>query len=304
MKYFAFFALAAAACGAAIADVPLTLAEAQRRRRRSLDAGRRPGRGNLGVPSHGCGRRSFSDPTLRASLENVPVTGPDKLNLNSDSMTMLRVGCHAGTHAKRQAHTCARNATSSKRKGPRWSATATPRGDPARQRDRLARALLRCGSGSPRRRASRAGQARDRGGRKRLPRRARTQGRCVRPRAPTLPRSRIVHLKRAASLPMRRWLLPAGLATTRSVRSPKSPRSIRPACTAHHLPTEIASHPMVAMLTRQEQIAATRRAARERQSIGRLERGVRLPEPGFPVLGHGVDRRLDSAAVGPAASAR
>jgi hypothetical protein len=32
------------------------------------------------------------DPTLRTGIENMPVTGADRFNTSSDSMTMKRIG--------------------------------------------------------------------------------------------------------------------------------------------------------------------------------------------------------------------
>jgi outer membrane protein TolC len=85
-------ALWVAAAPRVAADAPLTLAEAQRRAvERSLqvvaqDAAVTASR-HMAVAA-----AQLPDPMLRAGIDNLPVTGPDKFSLGNDFMTMRRIG--------------------------------------------------------------------------------------------------------------------------------------------------------------------------------------------------------------------
>ena len=85
-------ALWVAAAPSVAADAPLTLAEAQRRAvERSFqivaqDAAVTASR-HMAVAA-----AQLPDPMLRAGIDNLPVTGPDRFSLGNDFMTMRRIG--------------------------------------------------------------------------------------------------------------------------------------------------------------------------------------------------------------------
>jgi outer membrane protein TolC len=96
MKYLAFQLavwMAIALPGAiAAAEAPLTLAEAQRlavERSRQL-AGRNAAVSAAREMGHAAGQ--LPDPVLRLGIDNLPIEGPDQFNLTRDFMTMSRVG--------------------------------------------------------------------------------------------------------------------------------------------------------------------------------------------------------------------
>ena len=88
----AVLALAAWAHGALAADVPLSLAEAQRlavarsRQLAAQDAAADASR-DLAVAA-----RQLPDPVLKVGVDNLPVTGNERYSLTDDFMTMRRVG--------------------------------------------------------------------------------------------------------------------------------------------------------------------------------------------------------------------
>jgi len=255
MKYFAFLVLAAAALGAAGADIPLTLAEAQRRAvDRSMqvvaqDAAISASRHMAAAAGH------LPDPTLRAGLENVPVTGPDKFNLNSDSMTMLRVGLlqeltrgdklrlrserfeleAEKSEVERTATLAAIQRDSALAWLDRYYAAAVVR----LVGEQVGEARLEIEAAESAYRAGRGTQADVFGA-----------------------RASVASLEDRAS-EARRKLANAKVALARWIGDEaERPLAEKPPLDTtrmhgHHLPTEIASHPMVAMLARQEQIAAT-----------------------------------------------
>ena len=255
MKYFAFLVLAAAALGAAAADVPLTLAEAQRRAvDRSMqvvarDAAISASRHMAAAAGH------LPDPTLRAGLENVPVTGPDKFNLNSDSMTMLRVGLMQEltrgdklrlrserfeleaekSEVERTATLAAIQRDSALAWLDRYYAAAVVR----LVGEQVAQAKLEVEAAESAYRAGRGTQADVFGA-----------------------RANVASLEDRAS-EARRKLANAKVALARWIGDEaERPLAEKPPLDTtrmhgHHLPTELASHPMVAMLAREEQIAAT-----------------------------------------------
>ena len=74
------------------ADVPLTLAEAQRQaiaRSRQLSA---KDFAASAARESAIAAAQFSDPVLKVGVDNLPVTGPDRFSLSNDFMTMRRVG--------------------------------------------------------------------------------------------------------------------------------------------------------------------------------------------------------------------
>ena len=82
----------AAAGSAALANGPLTLAQAQRlavERSRQVAA---YGHAEQASREMSVAGRQLPDPVLSLSLENVPAQGPDRFSLTRDSMTMQRVG--------------------------------------------------------------------------------------------------------------------------------------------------------------------------------------------------------------------
>ena len=84
--------LGAFACVALASEVPLTLAEAQRLavERSSRVAGQDASIAASREMATAAGHRP--DPVLKAGIDNVPVTGPDRFSLGNDFMTMRRVG--------------------------------------------------------------------------------------------------------------------------------------------------------------------------------------------------------------------
>ena len=89
----ALWTLAALAAGvASAADSPLSLVQAQRlalARSRQLPA---QDQAILASREMAVAARQLPDPTLKLGIDNLPVTGPDKLSLTRDFMTMRRVG--------------------------------------------------------------------------------------------------------------------------------------------------------------------------------------------------------------------
>ncbi len=74
------------------AEAPLTLAEAQRRAlAHSLQL---PAKDSAATASReaAIAAGQLPDPVLKLGLDNLPVTGPDRFNVNTDFMTMRRVG--------------------------------------------------------------------------------------------------------------------------------------------------------------------------------------------------------------------
>jgi outer membrane protein TolC len=255
MKYFALLVLAAAPLGAAAADIPLTLAEAQRRAvDRSMqvvaqDAAISASRHMAAAAGH------LPDPTLRAGLENVPVTGPDKFNLNSDSMTMLRVGLlqeltrgdklrlrserfeleAEKSEVERTATLAAIQRDSALAWLDRYYAAAVVR----LVGEQVGEARLEIEAAESAYRAGRGTQADVFG--------ARANVASLEDRASEA-RRKLANAKGALA----RWI---GDEAERPLAEKPPLDTTR--MHGHHLPTEIASHPMVAMLARQEQIAAT-----------------------------------------------
>jgi outer membrane protein TolC len=86
------FALLALCSFAALAQTPLTLAEAQRR---AVDRSRQLNAQDLAI---GASRElavaagQLPDPVLRLQLQNVPIEGQDRWSLNADPMTMRSIG--------------------------------------------------------------------------------------------------------------------------------------------------------------------------------------------------------------------
>ncbi|HXF80426.1 MAG TPA: TolC family protein, partial [Usitatibacter sp.] len=84
--------LAACIAFTASAAVPLTLAEAQRlalERTRQVDAQDAA----ISAAKHmAVAAGQLPDPTLKAGIDNVPISGPDRFSLGADFMTMKRVG--------------------------------------------------------------------------------------------------------------------------------------------------------------------------------------------------------------------
>lgn len=254
MKHFVFLALIAAALGAAAADVPLTLAETQRRAvDRSMqlvaqDAAISASRHMAAAAGH------LPDPTLKAGLENVPVTGPERFNLNSDSMTMLRVGLMQELpRSDKLRLRSERYELEAERSEVERTATLA-----AIQRDSALAWLDRYYSEAAARLAGEqvaqasleieAAESAYRAGRG-------TQGDVFNAR------SSLALLEDRAS-EARRRIAGAKVALARWIGDEaERPLAQRPPLDTtrmhgHHLATEIASHPMIAVLARQEQIAA------------------------------------------------
>ncbi len=92
MKYVLLAALAAFAVRAVAADTPLTLAEAQRR---AVDRSMQIVAQDAAIASSrhmAVAAGQLPDPTLKAGLDNVPITGPERFSLSDDFMTMRRIG--------------------------------------------------------------------------------------------------------------------------------------------------------------------------------------------------------------------
>ncbi len=91
---FALAALIAGLCSTAgfAADPPLTLAEAQRRAvERSQQVVAQDAM--VAASRHmAIAAAQLPDPMLRAGIDNLPVTGPDRLSFGADFMTMRRIG--------------------------------------------------------------------------------------------------------------------------------------------------------------------------------------------------------------------
>src|SRR5512140_2667846 len=89
-----FLAAAAIAVASlsALAQSPLTLAEAQRR---AVERSRQLGARDASITASramAVAAGELPDPVLRLQLQNVPIEGPDRFTLNRDSMTMRSVG--------------------------------------------------------------------------------------------------------------------------------------------------------------------------------------------------------------------
>ncbi len=84
--------LTAAAYGALAAPQPLTLGEAQQRAvARSRQLGAQDQAANA-ANEMAVAAGQLPDPVLRVGIDNLPVGGPDRLSLGSDFMTMRRIG--------------------------------------------------------------------------------------------------------------------------------------------------------------------------------------------------------------------
>jgi outer membrane protein TolC len=255
MKYFVFLALTAAAVAAAAADIPLTLAEAQRRAvSRSMqlvaqDAAISASRHMASAAGH------LPDPTLKAGIENVPVTGPERFNLNSDSMTMLRVGLmqELPRSDKLRLRSERYELEAEKSEVERTATLAAIQRDTALawldryyadaavrlMGEQVAQASLGIEAAESAYRSGRGTQADVLSARGNL---ASLQDRASEARRKLA----------SAKVALARWI---GDEAQRPLAEKPSLDTTR--MHGHHLPTEIASHPMVAMLARQEQIAAT-----------------------------------------------
>ena len=193
------------------------------------------------------------DPTFRAGLENVPVTGQDRFNLNSDSMTMLRVGLMqeiTGSDKLRlrserfeleaEKSEVERNATlaSIQRDSAiawldRYYADAMVR----LVGEQIAQSKLEIEAADSAYRAGRGTQMDVFNARSNL---ASLEDRASEARR-RLANSRVALARWIGDEALRPLADKPALDTTR--------------IHGHHLPTELASHPMVALLSRQEQIA-------------------------------------------------
>lgn len=92
MKHLVCAVVACVATGAAASDAPLTLAEAQRR---AVDISSQVTAQDSAIAASrhmAIAAGQLPDPTLKAGIDNLPVTGSDRLSLGADFMTMRRVG--------------------------------------------------------------------------------------------------------------------------------------------------------------------------------------------------------------------
>jgi outer membrane protein TolC len=253
MKSLVLVLALVSAARAPAADIPLTLAEAQRRAvERSMqvvaqEAAISASRHMAAAAGH------LPDPTFRAGLENVPVTGQDRFNLNSDSMTMLRVGLMqeiTGSDKLRlrserfeleaEKSEVERNATlaSIQRDSAiawldRYYADAMVR----LVGEQIAQSKLEIEAADGAYRAGRGTQMDVFNARSNL---ASLEDRASEARR-RLANSRVA---------LARWIGDEALRPLAG-KPPLDTTRIH----GHHLPTELASHPMVALLSRQEQIA-------------------------------------------------
>ena len=247
-------AASAASLGAIASDPPLTLAEAQRRavdisaqvtaqdsaieaaRHMAVAAGQRP------------------DPVLRAGIDNVPVTGSERLSLGADFMTMRRVGVMQEiTRGEKLRLRSERYELEAKRNAASRDATiAAIQRDTALAwidryyaeamarlvGDEIAAARLEIQAAESAYRAGRGGQADVFA--------ARTQVAALEDRGAELQRRAVT-----ARIALSRWI---GSAADAQLGGRPPIDAIR--LHHHDLEAQLAAHPMIAMLSREEDIAS------------------------------------------------
>lgn len=245
--------LAACIALTASAAVPLTLAEAQRlalERTRQVDAQDAA----ISAAKHmAVAAGQLPDPTLKAGIDNVPISGPDRFSLGADFMTMKRVGVMQEITGadKRELRSLRYRLEAGKSEAEREGVIAAIQRDSAIAwldrsyaesmagivGEQVREARLEIEGAESAYRAGRGGQA-----------------------DVFAAQGALASLEDRAS-EYRRRVSNARVALARWIgEDARRPLAARPAFETtrlhgNHLPTAVASHPMIAMLSRQEEIA-------------------------------------------------
>ncbi|HEY2628896.1 MAG TPA: TolC family protein [Usitatibacter sp.] len=256
MKHHALvLVLVAVATGVAAADVPLTLPDAQRR---AVDRSMQLVAQDAAISASrhmAVAAGQLPDPIFKAGLDNVPVSGPDRYSLSDDLMTMRRIGLmqEVTGSEKRQLRSARYELEAEKAAAEKSALIASIQRDTALAwldryyaeailhlaAEQIAQSRLEIEGAEGAYRAGRGSQA-----------------------DVFNARASLALLEDRAS-EYRRRLAAAKVALARWIgEDAQRPLSDKPALDAtpvhgHHLPDEVARHPMMEVLARQEQLAAS-----------------------------------------------
>jgi outer membrane protein TolC len=245
--------LAVAAIPAAADETPLTLAEAQRI---ALERTRQVAAQDAAIAASrhmAVAAGQLPDPTFKAGIDNLPITGPDRFNANADFMTMKKLGLmqEITRSEKRELRAQRYELEAEKSQAEREGVIATIQRDTAIAwldrsyagaiaavvDEQIAQARLEIEGAQGAYRAGRGSQADVFAAQGALS--------ALEDRAAEL-RRRVAN----ARIALARWI-------GEDSRRPLGPRPDFDTTRihGHHLPSALATHPMIAALSKQEQIA-------------------------------------------------